>query len=383
MSEPPEPSAEARAASAALAERIRARIVERGGWIGFDEYMEQALYAPGLGYYSGGSAKLGRAGDFVTAPELSAFLARALAETFARVLERCRAPVVLELGAGTGTLAAELLDALPRAGAREFSYRILEPSAELAERQRMQLAGRGVEWLEALPEQPFEGVIVANEVADSLPVARFVKRGGAALPLGVGLGRDGFEWAEREPEPRTTAVVEAIEAALGTALPDGYRSEWCPALPAWIASLADSLAAGAVALVDYGLPRREYYHPERADGTLICHYRHRAHGDPFVYPGLQDITAWVDYTAAAAAARDAGLDVAGFTTQGQFLVEALAGLADNPVADASPEQLAALKTLVLPGEMGERFKLLWLTRGLDAMPPPGRDMRARLEPEAG
>lgn len=375
----PEPSTDARAASDALVERIRARIAERGGWIGFDEYMELALYAPELGYYSGGSTKLGRAGDFVTAPELSGFLARALAETFAPVLRSSSAPVVLELGAGTGALAAELGDALVHAGAGEFTYRILEPSAELRERQQLKLAGRGVEWIDALPEAPFEGVIVANEVADALPVARFVKHGGAALPLGVVLGDEGFEWAAGEAEPRTTDAVAAIERSLGVTLPDGYRSEWCPALPAWIASLADSLARGAVALVDYGLTRREYYHPERTDGTLICHYRHRAHGDPFVYPGLQDITAWVDYTSAAAAAHEAGFDIAGFTTQSLFVVEALAGLADNPVAHASPEQLAALKTLVLPGEMGERFKLLWLTRGIDAVPLPGRDMRSRLE----
>lgn len=380
MFDVPEPGPDARAASAALAERLRADIAARGGWIGFDRFMELALYTPGLGYYSGGSTKLGRAGDFVTAPELGGFLARALASLIGPVLERECAPTVLELGAGSGALAEQLVAALARVAG--LKYLILEPSAELRQRQQARLAAAGprVEWLDALPARPFDGVVVANEVADALPVARFVKRGGRVLPLGVTLGRDaGFEWAEGEPEPRTTDAVAGIERALGAPLPDGYRSEWCPALGAWIEALAAALETGAVALIDYGLVRREYYHPERADGTLICHYRHRAHADPFVYPGLQDITAWVDFSAAAAAAARAGLDVAGFTTQSLFVVQALAGLDENPVADASPAELAALKTLVLPGEMGERFKVLWLTRGIDGGAPlPGRDLRARL-----
>lgn len=375
----PEPSADARAASETLAARIREDIAAHGGWIGFERFMEHALYAPGLGYYSGGSAKLGRAGDFVTAPELSGFLARALAAALAPVLARFRAPAVLELGAGSGALAEQLVDALTHAGVRGLTYRILEPSPELRQRQRQRLGDR-VEWLDALPEQPFEGAVVANEIADALPVARFLKRGGRTLPLGVTAGPEGFDWAEGAGEPRSTQAVAAIERSLGTTLPDGYRSEWCPALPAWIDALAGALGAGAVALIDYGLVRHEYYHPERSDGTLICHYRHRAHADPFVYPGLQDITAWVDFSAAAEAARRAGLEIAGFTTQGMFVVEALAALAENPIAGASPEALAALKTLVLPGEMGERFKVMWLTRGVDDAPLPGRDMRARLEP---
>ena len=335
--------------------------------------MRLALYAPGLGYYSAGSAKLGAGGDFVTAPELGDALARALAARMAPVLAALEAPAVLELGAGRGTLAAQLLEALAALGRADVPYLILEPSADLAARQRERLAGWGgrVRWLERLPSPPFEGAVVANEVADALPVAVFVKRRGRPLPLGVVRAGNGFAWADGPEDAELARAVEAVEAALGAPLPDGYRSEICLELPAWITAVSDALRRGAFWLVDYGYGRRDYYRTERSAGTLICHYRHRAHEDPFLLPGLQDMTAWVDFSAAAEAGLAAGFAVAGYTTQGQFLLETL-GEALAGSAEPTPQALAALKTLVLPGEMGERFKVMLLAKGLDAERLPGR-----------
>ncbi len=376
----PAPTADAQRASDALAERLRAEIAAAGGWLDFSRYMELALYAPGLGYYSGGSTKLGPAGDFVTAPELGDWLGRALARTLAPVLAPLDAPVLLELGAGSGALAAQILDALAARGERRVRYRILEMSADLRARQqrRLERFGARVEWLERLPAQPFCGAIVANEVVDALPVSRFVIRDGRARALGVVATGAGFAWAEGPERPEIAAAVARLEEDLGERLPDGYRSELCLVLPAWITALAAVLASGSMLLVDYGLVRREYYHEQRRDGTLRCHYRHRAHDDPFVYPGLTDITAWVDWSACAAAARAAGLDVAGFTTQSQFLLEMLTAEPPPVAVDArSMSQLAALKTLLMPGEMGERFKVLMLSRHCAAT-LPGRDFRSRL-----
>ncbi|HEX5419383.1 MAG TPA: SAM-dependent methyltransferase [Gammaproteobacteria bacterium] len=373
---PPEP--DALAISAALTARIHTEIAAAGGWIGFERYMQCALYEPGLGYYSAGSAKLGPAGDFTTAPELGDALARALAIELEPALATLHDPVLLELGAGSGSLAQQLLAELSRRGAPPVPYRILEPSADLEQRQREVLApwGERVSWLERLPERPFEGLIIANEVLDALPVACFVKRRERALPLGVAVGEGAFVWAEGPEDRELGRAVERIETALGFALPEGYRSEVCLMLPGWLASLGGALKRGGVWLVDYGYARRDYYHSQRAGGTLICHYRHRSFDDPFFLPGLVDISAWADFSAAAEAALAGGLEVTGYTTQAQFLLEALgAGLVN---ADAGPEALSALKTLVLPGEMGERFKLLRLGKGLALSPLPGRDFRGLL-----
>ena len=364
--------------SRTLSARIRERIALAGGWIRFDRYMELVLNEPGLGYYSAGSAKFGAEGDFVTAPELGTFLARAIATQFNGMLGSFAAPVIVEVGAGTGKLAAQLLDALAELGSEAVRYLILEPSAELRERQQAELRrfGSRVRWLDRLPEHPIEGLILANEVVDALPVVRFVKRGGAAVPLGVRCGAGSFEWAEGREDADLSEAVTSLESALGERLPDGYRSEVRLVLRGWINGLAAALARGAVLLVDYGGVRREYYHRERRDGTLICHYRHRAHDDPFFLPGLQDLSAWVEFSACADAARDAGLAVAGFTTQGLYLVESAAGATDPVSLDA--RTASALRTLVLPGEMGERFKLLLLTKAIDPPRLPGRDLRGRL-----
>jgi SAM-dependent MidA family methyltransferase len=375
----PAPSRDARQLSAALAAQIRDEIAHAGGWLPFERYMELALYAPGLGYYSAGSTKFGPTGDFVTAPELSAALGVALACTLAQELTNADADEVLELGAGTGALAGQLLDAFATRG-RDVRYRILEPSADLRARQREALArfGARVEWLDQLPSTPFRGAIVANEVLDALPVARFVKVAGEARLLGVTTHGDGFGYADARVDAAMTAAVAALEERLGSPLADGYCSELCLLLPAWFEGLAQALERGCVVLADYGLVRAEYYHEQRATGTLVCHYRHRAHDDPFIHPGLQDITAWVDFSACAEAATASGFAVDGFTTQGHYLASVLASLPPALALDlSSPRAQSALKTLILPGEMGERFKVLLLRKGQAGPPLPGRDLRHR------
>lgn len=342
--------------------------------------MERVLYEPELGYYNNGSVKFGPRGDFVTAPELSPVLAGALAARLADVLRPLDDPVVLEVGAGTGRLTVDLARALRALGIRA-RYRILDRSPELRNRQRQRCAAAGVEarWLDEFPAEPIDGAIIANEVLDAFPATCFVKRAGEVRPLGVGWAEQRFGWMEGPADADLSGHIASLENRLGRGLAHGYRSELSRQLPSWMQRIAAALHRGAAFILDYGLTEAEYYHPQRAHGTLICHYRHRAHDDPFLFPGLQDISAWVDFSACARAAREAGLTVAGFTTQGQFLVEA----GTIPDAQVRPEaaDLAAaraLKTLILPGEMGERFKLLVLSRGMTLEPPPGRDFRARL-----
>ncbi len=371
----PAPDAPARAHSARLAERIRAEMGAAGGLLPFSRFMELALYAPGLGYYSAGAAKLGPGGDFVTAPELSALFSRCLARQCAEVLRRVDGGEILELGAGTGVMAADVLSELQALDALPRRYRILELSAELRHRQRETLARRTpgllgrVQWLERLPEEPLRGLILANEVMDALPVERFRMSARGPVPLVVGRAGARFVWREAAAQPRLGAFVAALEDELGWHLAPGYESEFNPTLGAWVATLAQVLAAGVVLMVDYGYSRREYYHPQRVNGTLVCHYRHRVHHDPLVLPGLQDISASVDFSAVARAAVDAGLRVAGFTTQAYFLFGCgLASLVDevDPRDIARHAELSRqVKLLTLPGEMGERFHALALARGLD------------------
>ncbi len=375
--------------SARVAARVRAEIETAGGWIGFARYMQLVLYEPGLGYYSAGARKLGAAGDFVTAPEAAPLFSRCLAVQCGEVLRALGGGDLLEFGAGSGLMAAGLLAELERRGTLPRRYRILDVSADLRERQRATV-GRlvpglvdRVEWLDRPPER-HEGVIVANEVLDALPVERFAIRGGEVRSLGVTWGEGGPSWAEGAAPAPLAAAVRRIERELGAAFADGYRSELSLLLPGWLATLGGTLARGVALLVDYGLPRREYYAPERSDGTLICHSRHRWHDDPFARPGLQDITAWVDFTAVAEAAADTGLDVAGYTTQAHFLLGSgldafLAGTADLDVASRVSLSRQAM-LLTMPGEMGERFKVIALARDCEA--PPGgfalRDLRHTL-----
>ena len=380
----PEPDPAASAHSARLLERIRTEIATCGGAISFARFMELALYAPDLGYYRAGTRKFGPGGDFVTAPELSALFSRCLARQCREILDTIGGGALLELGAGSGIMAADLLGALRAADALPDHYAILEISGELRERQRQTLPERApdllgrVRWLDALPDTGFRGVILGNEVVDALPVERFRITANGPRRLMVtwtetapstGLA-NGLAWAEGPEDPAVTETVARIETACGRPLPEGYTSEYVPRLADWVRAITEPLAAGALLLVDYGYPRRDYYHPERADGTLLCHYRHRVHADPLLLPGLQDITASVDFTAVAEAGRALGLALAGYTNQNYFLFGC--GLLDL-LAEVDPadlvrylEQARQVKVLTLPGEMGERCKAIALTRGMAA-----------------
>ena len=349
----PEPEPEARAASARLLERMRAQIVAAGGWIGFARYMELALYEPGLGYYAGGAAKLGAPGDFATAPELGTLFARTLARQVRELLEPGEA--ILEFGAGSGAMAEALISELA-----PEQYLILETSAELRARQEARLGARA-RWLERLPEG-FRGVMLANEVADAMPVHAVAWRAQGVMERGVAFVDGQLAWAERP------AAGELLAAARALAVPVPYESEIGLVARAWLKLAAARIARGALLVIDYGFPRREYYHPQRAMGTLMCHYRHRAHGDPFFHPGLQDITAHVDFSALAQAAREGGLDVLGYANQAQFLVNSgitdlLEGEDTQDVARYAPLAAQAQK-LLSPAEMGEIFKVLALGRGV-------------------
>jgi len=374
-------SAEERAHSERVSAHIRAFMQARGGVIGFDAYMRLALYAPGLGYYSAGATKLGAAGDFVTAPEVSSLFSRCLARQSAEVL-RVTGGDILELGAGLGTMAADVLTELAALDCLPDRYLILEVSADLAARQRARLEqlpaelARRVQWLDRWPDRAMRGVVLANEVLDAMPVERFVVRGEGAdqqvKSLGVALAGDAFEWRETEASPELENAVESILEGLPTPLRDGYTSEVCLAFQPWMAALAAQLERGVALLIDYGLPRAHLYHPERGAGTLLCHFRHRAHDDPFTHVGLQDITAWVDFTRVAEAADSAGLDLLGFATQASFLVGAgMESLltAEMQRAAEDPRRHAQIageaRRLLLPGEMGEIFKVIALGHGYD------------------
>ncbi|MDH3318548.1 MAG: SAM-dependent methyltransferase [Betaproteobacteria bacterium] len=349
----PEPEPEARAASARLAERVRAELAADGNWIGFARYMEMALHEPGLGYYAGGAAKLGAPGDFVTAPEMGTLFARTLARQIAELLQPGDA--ILEFGAGSGALAAALIAELA-----PERYLILETSAELAARQRARLGSRA-QWIERLPER-FRGVMLANEVADAMPVHALAWRREGVMERGVSWIDGALAWAERP------AAGELREAAHRLRVPVPYESEIALVARAWMQLLAQRLERGALLVIDYGFPEREFYHPQRTMGTLMCHYRHRAHGDVFFHPGLQDITAHVDFTALARAARDGGLEVLGYCNQARFLVDCgiteLLGDEDaGDVARYAPLAAEAQK-LLSPAEMGELFKVLAVGRGV-------------------
>jgi SAM-dependent MidA family methyltransferase len=365
----PSPTAEA----AAHSDRCRRHIVEKidaaGGAIGFAEFMQLALYAPGLGYYVSGTRKFGADGDFITAPEVSTLFGSVLAGQVAPVLRSMNNPELLEFGAGSGRLAVDVLTRLRRLDALPARYLILEVSPELEARQAAlfreeipELAER-IEWLPGPPER-FSGVVLANEVLDALPVERFRCRSGAVMQLCVELDGDRLVLTEREAGALLRDEVRSIEADIGVPFAEGFESEISVAASAWVRDLALSLDTAIVLFTDYGLPRCEYYHADRSGGWLRCYFRHRVHGDPLLLPGIQDITAWVDFTRIATAAVDAGLEVAGFTTQASLM---LAGGLVDELAGAPPERQLALsreiKFLTLPGEMGEHFKCMALVKG--------------------
>ncbi len=375
QSAPPTPDKAAIAHSNQLRERIDAAITMAGGALDFADYMAMALYTPGLGYYSAGQQRFGAGGDFTTAPLMNDWLARTLAGEIAAVLCDIQGDTLLEFGAGTGALAADLLLALNERNALPARYLILEVSADLRAQQAERLAqlpnalSARVEWLERLPTTPIRGVIVANEVLDALPVQCFERTAAGVQARAVGHNSEGaLIWRNRAADDALRDAVATIEETLGDSLPAGYRSEWCPGLVPWVTELSHCLAAGAALLIDYGYPQREYYHPQRSTGTLLCHYRHRAHDDPFFWPGLQDITASVDFSVVAKAGQDAGLTLLGFATQGNFLAGAGLPALIEAQAAGDPNRLAEfaqqVKPLLFPGEMGERFKVIGLGREL-------------------
>jgi SAM-dependent MidA family methyltransferase len=378
--------------SARVAFYLRERIREAGGWLPFEQWMAEALYAPGLGYYTAGNIKLASSydaaagaadggasstvraargapiaasGDFVTAPELTPLFGATLARAVADILADCEADTVLEFGAGTGALAESVLDALARQGV-QARYQILEVSADLRALQQLRLArfGARVSWLDELPSS-FTGCVLANEVLDAMPVTLFCYDEQAVLrERGVALDDDeNFAWQDR---PASAALVQALNDRLPPLA--GYASEINLQAEAWMRAMGTWLTRGAALLIDYGFPQAEYYHPQRAGGTLMCHLRHHAHADPFVAPGVQDITAHVDFTAMAQAAIDSGLDLLGYLSQSRFLLNA--GIAQT-MAELDPQDVrhyaaaaGAVQKLLSEAEMGELFKVLAVGRGL-------------------
>ena len=330
--------------------RLKDEIAANHGWITFARYMELALYEPGLGYYAGGAQKFGAEGDFVTAPELGSLFGR----TLARQLAELGLPI-LEFGAGSGALANTLLSQQP------FDYRIVEISPQLQARQQARLGAR-TQWLDHLPER-IGGVVIANEVVDAMPVHAVAWRKEGVMERGVALANNQLAWEERP------ATGELLEEATQIEVPVPYESEIGLVAQAWMRELAERLEDGVIFIFDYGFPRREYYHPQRSSGTLMCHHRHRAHADVFAHPGEEDITAHVDFTALAGAAADAGLEVLGYATQAQFLVNCgitgVLGEANAENALHYAPLAAEAQKLLSPAEMGELFKVLAVGRGVN------------------
>jgi SAM-dependent MidA family methyltransferase len=386
-SELPAPVAEALAHSESVRALVAERIAGNRGFLSFADYMDAVLYTPGLGYYSAGAQKFGAGGDFVTAPELGPVFGRCLARLAGAALRQLGGGVILEVGGGSGALAADLLLAL-RDEPPEH-YLLLDISGDLRERQRQTIAARVPEladrvcWLDALPAEPLQGVLLANEVLDALPVERFRMRGGRPMQLGVQIESGGFAWAEHPAPALLASAVLDLQVALGYSLADRYTTEIGLQQSAWLKTLLGGVRRGLALCIDYGGTRREIYHPDRCHGTLVGHYRHRQINDPFFLPGLQDLTAWVDFSAAAQAGRAVGLKLAAYSTQAHTLLAS--GVLDEAQAGgptAGPGRLREVQEigrLLLPGEMGERFKVLALTRDFTPeFPLTVRDLRGSL-----
>lgn len=371
MNNLPTPDPDALAHSQSLRQAIIREIAAAGGWIPFSRCMELLLYTPGLGYYSAGSRKFGTAGDFVTAPEMTGLFGQALARQVAQVMA-LSATVILEVGAGSGRLAADLLLDLERRQALPERYYILDLSADLRQRQRETIAAAAphllvrVDWLDRLPEQ-FSGAVVANELLDAMPADIVAWRESGIFARGVAIDGEGcFTWSERPASGPLLAAAEEIgEQCM---LPPGFESEISLSNRAWAAEWGHRLQCGALLLIDYGFPRREFYHQQRGRGTLMCHYRHHSHPDPFYLPGLQDVTVHVDFTAIIAAAHGAGLELLGYASQGQFLLNC--GILDRlaEIPNGTPDYIrasGAVNKLLMPHEMGELFKVIAIGRGIE------------------
>ncbi len=380
----PDPPDELKRLSASLSAIIREEIRDRGP-IPFSRYMEMALYQPGLGYYSAGLHKLGAAGDFVTSPELGSLFAGCLARQIEEISQCLGEYDILEIGAGCGHLAADILQLLDK-GLLPGRYMILDRSADLRQVQREHLSSVApglldrVEWLDHPPDRPWRGVLLANEVIDALVIERFQVANSGLKQLCVGEQDGGFAWVDR---PAPGEMVNSFEA-LGVDFPANYRSELSLQLFPWLKAMTASMQQGLALFIDYGYPRREYYLQERNDGTLICHYRHRAHDDVFFWPGLQDITAFVDFTLLAEAADQCGLQVEGYTSQAMFLfgcgLDQVLAAQTAVSADGGMALNTQTRQLTLPGMMGERFQVMGLGRdlGIPLMGFSLLDLRHRL-----
>ncbi|BDU19782.1 SAM-dependent methyltransferase [Dyella sp. GSA-30] len=380
----PSPSADEREHSDRLLSLLREQIAAHGP-MPFAQYMERCLYAPGLGYYSAGKTKFGEAGDFVTAPELGELFGRCVVAATQPVLATLGGDAdFLELGGGSGAFAETVLRAFHASQSLPRRYLILEPSADLRDRQRERLAAalpaevfERVQWLDRPPEESWRGILFANEVIDALPTTRFAMRGGEVYEEHVVLDGEGrLMRSDRPADALVSGAVRHVERDLGAEFTDGYRSEILPQLPYWIQAIAGSLEAGLMLFIDYGYVRREFYLPERNDGTLMAHYRHRAHNDPFYLPGLNDLTASVDFTALAEAGNSAGFGVAAYVPQSTFLIgaglqQAFEDAYEQAADEASRYRLAQeVKRLTLPDQMGERFQAMLFAKGMNVLPLP-------------
>jgi SAM-dependent MidA family methyltransferase len=376
----PTPDADALAHSERLRQLLQEQIIAAGGAIPFSRFMELALYAPGLGYYSAGAHKFGMSGDFVTAPELGPLFAATVADALAPVLQQLGPDAtLLELGGGSGAFAEVALKRLLALDALPTRYALLEPSADLRERQRERLQKRLppllfelVEWLDGPIAQPWDGVLFANEVIDALPTPRFTLRDGEVFEEHVALdGEGGFVRRDRPADALLSAAVRHVERGLDAPFADGYRSELLAQLPYWLQAVAGGLRSGAMLFVDYGHPRGEYYQPQRSEGTLRAFRSHHVGDDPYAFPGLQDLTASVDFTALAEAGTGAGFDFAGYCSQANFLVgnglmQRLAEAEDRAKDETAKLRLRQeAKQLTLPEAMGERFQAMGFSRDVE------------------
>ena len=366
----PQPDADALCHSERLLRLVLNEIECSGGALPFDRYMDLVLYAPGLGYYAAGSQKFGEHGDFITAPEVSPLFAQCLAQQVAQILDELPAGDVLEFGAGSGLLAADLLLELASLGKLPRRYRILEVSPDLRQRQAATIQTKApallgqLEWLERLPNQPFRGVALANEVIDAFPVQRFKIESDKVLEQFVTVQDSDLKmvWGRVKSPGLETHLISLMQQR--GPFSDGYESEINPRIRPWLKSIGEFFQAGLLLLIDYGYSQTEYYHLQRRTGTLMCHYRHRAHDNPLILPGLQDITTHVDFTHVAESALDAGFSTLGYTSQASFLFGC--GL-DRLIAESDPNHLTdhlvlmqGVKRLTLPSEMGEKFKVIGL-----------------------
>lgn len=386
----PVPDEHALAHSQQVTELIGEEISRQGGQIPFREFMQLALYAPGLGYYVAGSRKLGAAGDFVTAPEIAPIFSHALAQAIIPALQSLPVANILEVGAGRGVMAAEILKHLSQTDQLPEHYYILELSGELRQRQAQAIEQRipecvsRVVWLDELPND-LSAVVLGNELLDAMPVSMVSKHKDTWHEKYVSWQDGRFVWQQGEvSDARLKERMQAIEDKYGEPFADGYTTEINLLAEDWLQALGQSLAQGLVLLIDYGFPCHEFYHPQRSMGTLMCHYRHHAHADPFLYPGLQDITAHVDFTAMAEAAYQSGFSIEGYTNQGNFLMgSGLTELYQNEPAEELQAQMIManqIKKLTLPHEMGELFKVIGLSKQLDVSLPGFmlRDLRNNL-----